>query len=77
MPAILAKVFTGKGSKRPDSDFNQTELSIGIWIEHEHTANFDAAKMIAKDHLTERADYYKQPLFKEERTDAIKELKEA
>jgi len=70
----LADIFTGKGSKRPDSDFNQTELAIGIWIEGEHTNNFDAAKYIAKDHLTEREDYYKTPLFKDERARALKEL---
>lgn len=73
----LRSIFTGKGSKRPDSKFNQTELAIGTWIEHEHTSNFEAAKMIAKDHLTERDDYYKQPLFKEERAEALKELKKA
>lgn len=70
----LKELFTGKGSRRPNSDFNQTELMIGVWIEREHTSNPEVALYIAKDHLTERGDYYKQPLFKEERKEALKHL---
>ena len=69
----LAKIFTGRGSRRPDSDFDTTELGVGAYVEGEHTRNFEVAKMIAKDHLTERKDYYKQDLFKEERLRALAE----
>lgn len=52
------KLKGGKGDGKPDSVFNQDELSKGTRHEHEHTSDNDTAKEIAKDHLTERGDYY-------------------
>lgn len=70
----LLDIFTGNGARRPDSEFNQIELAVGTQIEQEHTNKSHIAKLIAKDHLTEREDYYKQPLFKEERARVVKSL---
>jgi len=50
----------GLGDKKPDSAFSQEQLSAGIKVEMEHTDNPKIAKEIAKDHLTENADYYKK-----------------
>lgn len=50
----------GVGDFRPDSDFDAEQLKIGTKIEFEHTHDKDKAKEIAKDHLTESPDYYKE-----------------
>ena len=50
----------GVGDFRPDSDFNAKQLKIGTKIEFEHTHDKDKAKEIAKDHLTESPDYYRE-----------------
>lgn len=41
-----------------DSDFDPISLCIGVLIELEHGYDFDMAKEIAKDHLTEDSEYY-------------------
>lgn len=48
----------GKGDKLKDSYFNKKELAKGVEHEKEHTKNLALAKEIAKDHLSERKDYY-------------------
>ena len=45
--------FVGNHDFKPDSDFDQKELAMGIKVEHEHTKNDIIAKLIAKDHLSE------------------------
>lgn len=54
----------GKGDHRPDSDFNSADLAEGMRHELEHVADTPkgrkVAKEIAKDHLTEDADYYRK-----------------
>lgn len=50
----------GVGDFRPDSDFDAEQLKIGTKIEFEHTHDKDKAKEIAKDHLTESPDYYRE-----------------
>ena len=54
------KLVGGRGDFRPDSDFDPIELSKGIEVEYEHTGDRAIAKEIAKDHLTEHRDYYKE-----------------
>jgi hypothetical protein len=48
----------GVGDNKSDSSFNKQELAKGVEHEHEHTKFRSIAKEIAKDHLTERKDYY-------------------
>ena len=50
--------FVGNHDFKPDSDFDQKELAMGIKVEQEHTKNDIIAKLIAKDHLVEFPDYY-------------------
>lgn len=52
------KLVGGEGDNKPDSVFNKKELKKGINHETEHTADKSIAKEIAKDHLSEREDYY-------------------
>lgn len=52
------KLKGGEGDCKPDSSFNRKELDKGVEHEHEHTDDNSKAKEIAKDHLSERADYY-------------------
>lgn len=42
----------------PDSEFDTTQLKLGISVELEHTKSKLIAKLIAKDHLTEDPKYY-------------------
>ena len=44
---------------RPDQDYEPADLSEGIRVEMEHTDDENVAKMIAKDHLDEFAEYYR------------------
>lgn len=44
---------------RPDSNYDAEALAAGIRVEKEHTNDVEVAKVIAKDHLDERKDYYK------------------
>lgn len=50
----------GKGDFMPDSDFDKEQLRLGTDVEFEHTKDKDKAKEIAKDHLTESKDYYRE-----------------
>lgn len=50
----------GLGDNRPDSMFDKKQLEIGIKVEMEHTKDRRIAKEIAKDHLVEFKDYYKE-----------------
>lgn len=52
------RVIGGKGDNKTDKEFKQDELKKGIVHEKEHTNNPAIAKEIAKDHLSERSDYY-------------------
>lgn len=58
LSSILRKM--SKSADKPDSDFDPDELKRGIEVEKEHTDNDFIAKMIAKDHLSEKgmSDYY-------------------
>ena len=48
----------GPADNISDDKFNAEALAKGIKHEMEHTENEQVAKEIAKDHLTESADYY-------------------
>lgn len=48
----------GLGDFKSDKTFNKSELAKGVVHEREHTKNRSIAKEIAKDHLSERKDYY-------------------
>ncbi|MFA5398414.1 MAG: DUF5661 family protein [Methanogenium sp.] len=48
----------GLGDNKKDEEFDQEQLAKGKDVEKEHTNDEDMAKEIAKDHLTERGDYY-------------------
>lgn len=48
----------GKADKMKDKEFPKKELAKGQKHELEHVKNKRIAKEIAKDHLTERKDYY-------------------
>ncbi|MFX1478316.1 MAG: DUF5661 family protein [Promethearchaeota archaeon] len=50
----------GHADKLPDSDFDKEELAKGTRIEMEHTNDAKIAKEIAKDHLSESPEYYKE-----------------
>ncbi len=52
-------VLSGEDS-RPNHYYEPRDLNEGIMIEMEHTDNPDVARVIAKDHIDERVDYYKQ-----------------
>ena len=54
------KLKGGAGDNKPDSDFDEEQLKIGIKHELEHTKDHEIAKEIAKDHLTEDPNYYKK-----------------
>jgi phage head maturation protease len=44
----------------PDSEFDPSELALGIKIEGEHTSDPEEAKRIAKTHLLENPKYYSE-----------------
>ena len=52
------KLNGGEADNKPDSLFDKQELKKGVKHEHEHTSDTSKAKEIAKDHLSERGDYY-------------------
>ena len=52
------KLIGGEGDNKPDKLFNKKELAKGLKHETEHTKDKSIAKEIAKDHLSERSDYY-------------------
>lgn len=43
-----------------DGQYDEKELKFGTGIEMEHTTNPSLAKTIAKHHLDEHPDYYKE-----------------
>lgn len=47
-------------TKHNPSEDEQTQLQQGIAVEKEHTDDPAVAKKIAKDHIKEKPDYYKQ-----------------
>jgi len=53
-----SKLLVGKHNDVPDEKFNAKELKMGISVEMEHTDDPLIAKAIAKDHLSECANYY-------------------
>lgn len=53
---ILANI--GEHDFVPDSDFDPSQLKLGIETEKEHTKSELIAKLIAKDHLKEDPKYY-------------------
>lgn len=53
----VAKALKKQG-KRPDEDYDQRQLKMGIKIEMEHTDDLETAKHITKDHLDESPIYY-------------------
>lgn len=65
----------GKADNRPDSDFDSEQLKIGTKVEFEHTGDKDKAKEIAKDHLAESPDYYRELSEMEEELEEKKERK--
>lgn len=52
------KINGGKADESVPQEFNQSELSVGIKIEAEHSSDERMAKEIAMDHLKEIPDYY-------------------
>jgi hypothetical protein len=52
------KLIGGEGDNKPDKAFNSEELKKGVKHEREHTKDKRVAREIAKDHLSERGDYY-------------------
>jgi hypothetical protein len=54
----LERLKGGKGDSKEDKEFPRLELLKGIKHEQEHTGDKAVAKEIAKDHLSERKDYY-------------------
>ena len=48
----------GLGDNKKDEEFDEKQLEKGEEVEKEHTDDEDIANEIAKDHLTEKKDYY-------------------
>ena len=55
--AVYAVKF--KHGDKPDWEFNKEELKKGVQVEKEHTDDESIAKQIAKAHLSESPQYYK------------------
>ena len=58
--ASADKLPGGQADGVPDSQFPPKALAEGAKHEHEHTSDDQAAKEIAKDHLSEDAHYYEK-----------------
>ena len=56
----MVKIKAELIDKYPDSKFDKKQLKIGTKIEMEHTKDELVAKKIAKDHLMEFQNYYKE-----------------
>jgi len=56
----MVKINAILTDKYPDHKFDKTELKKGTKIEMEHTKDTLVAKKIAKDHLMEYPNYYKE-----------------
>lgn len=57
---VKDKIKGGYGDNKPDSMFDKKQLEKGIKVEMEHTNDKRIATEIAKDHLSEFQDYYKE-----------------
>jgi len=57
-PAHKSILFVREKDYRPDDNYNPEQLKAGIEVEMEHTEDPAVARVIAKDHLDERKDYY-------------------
>jgi hypothetical protein len=55
---VVDKLKGGLGDGKPDKAFRKKELEKGVSHETEHTGDRALAKEIAKDHLSERSNYY-------------------
>jgi hypothetical protein len=55
---VIDKLKGGLGDNKPDTVFNRKELAKGVKHEQEHSKDKGIAKEIAKDHLSEKSDYY-------------------
>jgi hypothetical protein len=55
---VVDKLKGGLGDNKPDNAFVKKELDKGVSHESEHTKDKSLAREIAKDHLSERSDYY-------------------
>lgn len=55
----VTESYVGKHTETPDSEFDPKQLAYGTYIETEHTDDLEIAKNIAKDHLAEDPDYYR------------------
>jgi hypothetical protein len=55
----MVKIKLKKGNI-PDKKFNKKELTKGTKLEKEHTNDKKIAKQIAKAHLSESPEYYKE-----------------
>jgi hypothetical protein len=69
----------GKADNLPDREFSPVALAEGAKHEHEHTGNDQAAKEIAKDHLSEDAHYYEKikEIEKASHADVLAQLRRA
>jgi hypothetical protein len=50
----------GRWNKEGKPELDKNRLHEGAIVEREHTSDYETAQRIAKDHLTESADYYKE-----------------
>ena len=66
----------GTARNKKDEEFDPKELAIGTFVEFEHVSDVNGAKEIAKDHLMENPNYYKDNLFAEERKKALGQMGE-
>lgn len=69
----------GKADNLPDREIFSKALAEGAKHEHEHTGNDQAAKEIAKDHLSEDAHYYEKikEIEKASHADVLSQLRRA
>lgn len=70
------KIDGGKADNKPDTEFPAEALDKGAKVEMEHTNDPAQAKEIAKDHLTERGDYYDKLSEMEKSPEATKKAAE-
>ena len=53
-----------KPPKHEDSWYPKDQIAKGVIVEKEHTDNLAARRIVSKNHLDERRDYYNNALFK-------------
>jgi len=59
-PQNFDKIQGGLADKKSPEDFSPLALAKGVWVEREHTNDFNIALEIAMDHLVESANYYNE-----------------